>query len=459
MPSELINKLFKRRSDVESSGQTWESDPAQSSADASHLAHLADLKFDAPTPQVWLQQQDVTPEEDALVEAIADGLAERREGLPAHLNAAVTEEESAHVNELHVQLVALKKALDAERDGLGEAREELQRREADIQAREAALDAERKLQQEREEARRNYPQPAWLENIEGIMNIGVVGNAGVGKSLFINKLRRVRPHAHGWAPVGVCETTREPTKYPFPGQPKVCLWDLPGSGTAAVPSETYIQDMGLRYFDKLLILTAGRFTETEIKLRAEFEHHNVPFFMVRTKVDIDVVNNKEDNMKEDNVTLHEIRQDLKKNHSASQVFLVSSRDPESYDMPKLLKKLFPGMTRPLDSNAKAFVPSAPSWNEPWAMPVVFSAVVAGLQGRWYDDYGTFYLVHGLQVHVSLDQGRKFSLVPLLENNGCAWWIGRWYVSEKSVQQARRKAELRWTPSSPQDVPLLWRWAD
>lgn len=454
MPSELISKLFKRRSDVEAGGQTWESTPGESSADASHLA---DLKFDAPSAQAWLQQLDVTPEEDALAEAIADGLAERRRALPKHLLSAVTDEDTARLNELAAQLATLQKALAEERSGLGEKREELLKREEDIRAREASLDAEQIAIHQREEARRDYPQPEWLENIEGAMNIGVVGNAGVGKSLLINKLRRVRPQAHGWAAVGVCETTREPTKYPFPGQPKVCLWDLPGSGTAAVPSETYVQDMGLRYFDKVLICTAGRFTETEIKLRAELEGYDVPFFMVRTKVDIDVVNNREDNAKEDNVTLFEIRSDLKRNHIVENAYLVSSRDPDSYDMPKLVKDLFPGMVRELDPSAKAFVPAAPSWNEPWAMPVIFSAVMAGLQGRWFDAYGTAYLVHGCEVHVTL--GQKFSLVVLREANGCVWWLNRWYVSEKAVQQARKKSELWWAPSSPQDGPLLWRWAD
>merc|ERR1719330_1751930 len=117
------------------------------------------------------------------------------------------------------------------------------------------------------------------------------------------------------------------------------------------------------------------------------------------------------------------------------------------------------MTRALDPNAKEFVPSAPAWNEPWAMPVIFSAVLTGLQGRWLDNYGVYYLVHGCEVHVTLDQGRRFSLVRLEESKGCLWWCNRWYVNEKMVQQSRRKAQLRWAPSSPQDPPLLWSWAD
>lgn len=48
MPSELLSALFKRRSDVESAGQSWESKPSASSADASHLAELS---FDGPSVQ------------------------------------------------------------------------------------------------------------------------------------------------------------------------------------------------------------------------------------------------------------------------------------------------------------------------------------------------------------------------------------------------------------------------
>lgn len=57
------------------------------------------------------------------------------------------------------------------------------------------------------------------------MNLAVVGNSGVGKSLLINRLRRLRPQAEGWAAVGVNETTREPSMLGSSreGQPGCCL--------------------------------------------------------------------------------------------------------------------------------------------------------------------------------------------------------------------------------------------
>jgi len=393
-----------------------------------------------------------------LAEALADGMVERRQALPTHLHPALSKEDTERLNQLAAALAKMQREFVAERESLGEQREELTRREAELRSREDALEAERQAQQRREEERRNYPQPAWLENIEGTMNIGVVGNAGVGKSLLINKLRRLRPGAHGWAPVGVNETTREPTMYPFPGQPDVRLWDLPGAGTAAVPSETYVQDMGLRYFDKLLICTAGRFTSTEVELRAEMDRHKVPFYMVRTKVDIDVWNNQEDNGCDEKATLNLIRDDLTNNHAVESVFLVSSREPELYDMPQLVAELFPGMRRQMDASAPSFCPSAPAWNDAWAMPVMFSTVMAGLQGRWYDGYSAVYLVQGGQVHVTLSQGQR-AIVPLTENNGRVWWCSRWFINEESVVKARRRSELRWSPTQPSDQPLVWWWSD
>mmetsp|Transcript_56505 Transcript_56505/g.160203 ORF Transcript_56505/g.160203 Transcript_56505/m.160203 type:complete len:454 (-) Transcript_56505:137-1498(-) len=453
MSTELLSALFKRKSQVETGGQTWESAPEQSNADAS--AHLQGLKFDAPAVQDWLQQLDITPEEDMLAQALADGLAERRgEGMPEHVIAAG----DRRLQELAAKLAEMQRAFAEERESLGSRCEELERREAEIRAREEGVEAEKQAQKVREEARKNYPQPKWLTHLEGTINIGVVGNSGVGKSLFINKLRKVRPQAHGWAPVGVNETTREPTMYPFPGQPEVRIWDLPGAGTEAVPSATYVQDMGLRYFDKVLILTAGRFTSMDVELRNELEQHKVPYYMVRTKVDIDVWNNKEDNGADQKTTIAQIREDLKSNHPEGTSYLVSSRDPESLDMPVLVMELFPSMKRQLDADAPSFVPTAPAWNGAWAMPVVFSATLQGMQGRWRDGYSANYLLQGNQVHVSLQQGQR-ALVPLTERDGRVWWCNRWFVSEEAVKTARRKAELRWAPTQPGDQPLIWWWAD
>lgn len=458
MPAELLNALFKRRGEVDAGADTWESAPADSSADASAAsAHLDKLSFDAPAAETWLRDLDEEPEEDTLGEVLTESLAERRQ-CPAHIPQEVSPEEQARLKDLAQALAKMQAEFQAEREAMGEAREELAKREAELQMREEAVEAERAEQRQREEARRNYPQPEWLESVDGTMNIGITGNAGVGKSLLINKIRRIRRGSDCWAPVGVSETTLRPTAYKFPSEPRVRLWDLPGAGTAKFPSETYIQEMGLRYFDTVLIVTAGRFTSTEIRLKEELEKHKVPFFMLRTKVDIDAWNNKEDNALEKEDTLEQIRKDLKSTHGIACPYLVSSREPEAYDMPKLMKDLFPGLKRELDPSAPAYVPG---WsNSDWAMPIAYSEVLSGIQGRWNDGYGTRYLIQGYHAHVTLREGQSAVLTlrdsPVDER---VWWCDRWWIDRSSCARARRSLELRWAPANIADKPLVWWWTD
>jgi len=189
------------------------------------------------------------------------------------------------------------------------------------------------------------------------VNVAVVGNSGVGKSLLINKLRRVKPGSREWAAVGVSETTMEPRMHAFPGNASIRIWDLPGAGTADFPQEAYIRNMGLRYFDSVLIVTAGRFTTMETRLREELDAHGVPFFMVRTKVDMDVWNNRLDNNASEEATLRHIREDLRR-RGVPRAYLVSARDPDRYDLRALLGDALPGLQRHLDALDFMFCPVA-----------------------------------------------------------------------------------------------------
>lgn len=185
-----------------------------------------------------------------------------------------------------------------------------------------------------------------------------------------------------------------------------------------------------------------------------------PYFMVRTKVDIDVWNNQEDNQLDEKATLTAIVEDFKANHAVDSIYLISSRNPAGFDMPRLIQDMFPGShTSQLDPKAPAFCPSAPAWNEPWAMPQVFSATLAGIQGRWYDRYNAVYLVQDNAAHVTLQRGDR-AVVPLSQSEGrCVWWCGRWSIDEAAAVRARQSSELRWAPKDLQDEPLVWWWAD
>lgn len=459
MASELLGTLESRRSAVEKGGETWESAPTESGADASHFQGLKFGK--APSATEWMQMKVTeTPQEDIVADALDDVL-QRRGSRPAHAPTPVTSEDANRINVLADSLMALQRKKLQEQGALKEERAELEKREADLVALEEQLRLEKEMQAQKEEAHRNYPRPAWLSSYEGTINVAITGNSGVGKSLLINRIRRLKPGAGQWAPVGVKETTMEPTMYTFPGRQNFRIWDLPGADTESFPRESYIRNMGLRYFDSVLIVTAGRFTQTEIEIRKELEQHDVPFLMVRTKVDIDVWNNLLDNEVSHEMTLTSVREDLQQQQGMqhSRSYLVSSRDPEEYDMPLLLREAFPGLSQALDANAPVFEPGESSgWGDAWSIPANCSPILAGIQGQWCDGHdGALYIVEGNEVHVTLQNGPA-AVVNLTEDVRGIWFNYRWCIDMASVGKARETSELRWAPNDLRQKPLVWRWA-
>mmetsp|Transcript_78799 Transcript_78799/g.255296 ORF Transcript_78799/g.255296 Transcript_78799/m.255296 type:complete len:289 (-) Transcript_78799:457-1323(-) len=186
---------------------------------------------------------------------------------------------------------------------------------------------------------RLYQPPAWLGKTKGYINVAVAGNSGAGKSSFINAVRRCRPRDVGAARVGVNETTTMPTAYEFPGFPRARLWDLPGAGTELFPRDTYIENIGLRHFDIVIVISSQRFTETEVAISNELQRLRIPYFMVRSKVDIDVSNNINDLGSSPEETLRVIREDMMR-LGVAKPYLISSRQRERYDMKSLLQDGF-----------------------------------------------------------------------------------------------------------------------
>lgn len=294
---------------------------------------------------------------------------QRRDALEFRVQASLADERSAE--EPSPQIAQLQ--------------EKLQRLQTEIQAKE--LD------------RVEYPVPAFLEQSfkKGTVNIAVTGSSGVGKSSWINSIRKVSSKDPAFAKTGVSETTMEPRMYPFPGSSGVLkrfslvarrnvssaalsavaavvgsfrssagveqeaadtaddhepievedqvilqglqldsqqhlngavatvvrpcdgeptpkwvvrvsegntiivrpqnikgvlancvLWDLPGAGTDEFPQATYVRRMGIRYFDMVILMTADRFLEEETALVRELQHWNIPFFLVRNKIDASI---------------------------------------------------------------------------------------------------------------------------------------------------------------------------
>mmetsp|Transcript_27408 Transcript_27408/g.64008 ORF Transcript_27408/g.64008 Transcript_27408/m.64008 type:complete len:372 (-) Transcript_27408:240-1355(-) len=182
-----------------------------------------------------------------------------------------------------------------------------------------------------------FPSPGWLNS--RVLNWGVVGRAGVGKSSIINAMRGLKPTDEGAAKVGIGHTTKVPRPYSFTGefasmtQNMARLWDLPGAGTKAWPCSTYVRDAGLRHLDGVLFVTSDVFLETEVELMQQLLEFAVPYYILRNKVDQDILNNAEDNNATPEETLMEIRQDMIGNGcDPLRTFLVSAKFPERSDL-------------------------------------------------------------------------------------------------------------------------------
>ena len=212
----------------------------------------------------------------------------------------------------------------------------------------------------------------------------------------------------------------------------------------------FILRLGLRYFDTVIVVTAGRFTETEVALVKELERYSVPYVMVRTKADIDIWNNGEDNGASEDDTLRDIRADLRRN-GAQNFYVVSLRDTRAHDFEKLKAHVFPFL-QPNDLGS--------GWDEAWSLPHVPSATLSSIQGRWSDLQGGVYLVNGAEVHVTRPDGQAAAATLDEDAAGKVWWCGGWWIDMQSARKARATRELRWAPVDlTLGKPWVWRWAD
>uniref|UniRef100_A0A3Q4GL70 IRG-type G domain-containing protein n=1 Tax=Neolamprologus brichardi TaxID=32507 RepID=A0A3Q4GL70_NEOBR len=177
----------------------------------------------------------------------------------------------------------------------------------------------------------------YLEREDNVpLNIVITGEAGSGKSAFVNALREMSDDDEGAAPTGVTETTSEVTEYPHPNYPNVTLSDLPGIGTTNFPADKYLELVGFEKFDFFIIISDTRFRENDVKLAQEIQKMKKKFYFVRSKIDRDIQAERRKRDFSEERTLTKIRDDCvqrlrESGFESPQVFLVSSFDLHLYD--------------------------------------------------------------------------------------------------------------------------------
>uniref|UniRef100_A0A8C8RIC0 IRG-type G domain-containing protein n=1 Tax=Pelusios castaneus TaxID=367368 RepID=A0A8C8RIC0_9SAUR len=198
------------------------------------------------------------------------------------------------------------------------------------------------------------------------LNIAITGESGAGKSSFLNALRGMGDEDEGSAETGVTETTKEPMRYQHFKYPNVIFWDLPGIGTPNFQPDTYLEQVIFSRYDFFIILASERFRANHSRLAQEIQRMGKKFYFVRSKVDQDLNNEKHKKSFSEEKILEKMRKDCINNLSGEgmnspQVFLVSSREFQKYDSPKLQKTLL----KELDSHKKhIFLVALPNLSEP-----------------------------------------------------------------------------------------------
>jgi len=114
------------------------------------------------------------------------------------------------------------------------------------------------------------------------------------------------------APTGPVETTIDPRPYPFPRNPNypdivyASLYDFPGGATRRVPASDYIERFGLRYMHGIIIVIGERVTELDGSLIQYCHKNHIPYYVVRSMLDLSIMNNNRDYGKTKEQTLMEI---------------------------------------------------------------------------------------------------------------------------------------------------------
>ncbi|XP_032083804.1 interferon-inducible GTPase 5-like isoform X1 [Thamnophis elegans] len=176
------------------------------------------------------------------------------------------------------------------------------------------------------------------------LNIAVTGDAGVGKSSFVNAFRGVSDDDNEAAKVGPGKETMELKAYPHPSFPNIKIWDLPGIGTYKVKAAKYLKYVQFERYDVFIMVISDRFTENTTLLAKEIQRMKKKFYYVCSRIDVTINNEKGKrnfNLQDTLAAMKKYCEDSLKEAVgvSSSVFLVSNREVHMYDFPLLHERI------------------------------------------------------------------------------------------------------------------------
>ncbi|XP_053384610.1 interferon-inducible GTPase 5-like [Mercenaria mercenaria] len=178
------------------------------------------------------------------------------------------------------------------------------------------------------------------------LNIGITGQAGVGKSSFINTIRGITAEDEGGAHVDVVEATIEIKPYKHPINENMIFWDLPGVGSPKFPRDKYLDLVNFERFDFFIIMSASRFRDDDLWLAVEIRKLNKNFHFIRTQIGLEIEKDKQSHPKthEKSKVIEKIRRDCLENLAKvklkeASVFLIDNYAPLDFEFNDLASTL------------------------------------------------------------------------------------------------------------------------
>ena len=163
-------------------------------------------------------------------------------------------------------------------------------------------------------------------------------------NILRNIYYRLKEEDANSAKTGAVETTKEPKGYPFCENSKITLWDLPGLGAPDIPNvDTYYSKAKLAEYDVFVIMCAARFTNGDKELAKKLKSMDKTFFFVRSKIDLDILNEKTKLAFREKKLLEEMRQDccmgvkevMKEMINKKDIYLISNKHKNRWDFSQL----------------------------------------------------------------------------------------------------------------------------